>query len=341
VKAAVMTVAGWYDAEDPYGPIEIYRSIERNNPGIVNTLVVGPWFHGGWVRSDGDRLGNVSFGSKTAVFYRDSVDLPFFNFYLKDKGEIHFPEALVFASGSNEWRRLDAWPPPGLVATSLYPGPGGSLTFDAPTATADSTHDAYVSDPADPVPYTQERRIDRSREYMVEDQRFLAGRPDVLTYQTEPVEEDLTVAGPVTADMFFSSTGTDADVIVKLIDVYPDDAAPVEEPYLDVPMGGYRMLVRAEVLRARFRNDYETPEPLTPGEVTRLTFDTPHVFHTFKAGHRLMVQIQSSWFPLVDRNPQTFVDIYHGAEGDFQRATHSLYRSARYPSRIVLGRLDH
>jgi len=338
ITAAVMTVAGWFDAEDPYGPIEIYESIESQNPGINNTLVAGPWFHGGWVRASGDRLGNVSFEVPTGEYYRENVDIAFFNYYLKDKGQLDLPEALVFSSGSNEWHRLGEWPPPDMTATSFYFRDNGSLSTVAP-ATSDDAADAYVSDPANPVPYTQETRIDRTREYMVEDQRFVADREDVLVYQSDILTEDYTLAGPVTADLWISTTGTDADFIVKLIDVYPDDAPGINDPYLDVPMGGYQMLVRAEVLRAKFRNSYETPEPLAPGEVTQIKFDSPHIFHTFEAGHRIMVQVQSSWFPLVDRNPQVFTDIYSAADEDFQAATHTVYRSSRYPSRVEVGKV--
>lgn len=338
VTAAVMTVAGWYDAEDPYGPIEIYESIERQNPGIENVLVAGPWFHGGWVRSQGDRLGNVSFGEETGTYYRENVDIAFFNYYLKDKGDLDLPEALVFSSGSNEWHRFDQWPPPGLVPTSLYFNDAGRLTFDPPTGpTSDS--DSYVSDPANPVPYTQEVTIDRTREYMVEDQRFVTERNDVLAYQTDALTEDVTLVGPVTAELFVATTGTDADFVVKLIDVYPNDAPDVQDPYLDVPMGGYQMLVRGEVMRAKFRDSYERPVPMVPGETTRISFATPQIFHTFKAGHRIMVQVQSSWFPLVDVNPQTFVDIYSATEDDFQTATHTIYRTEGRASRVTAGRL--
>ncbi len=338
VTAAVMNVAGLYDAEDPHGPIEIYESIERQNPGIENVLVAGPWFHGGWVRASGDRLGNVSFEVETGEYYRENVDIAFFNHYLKDKGDSDLPEALVFASGSNEWHRFNEWPPPNLVATSLYFNEGGALTFQPPSGSGNGG-DSYVSDPANPVPYTQEVTISRTREYMVEDQRFVAGRSDVLVYETEVLTEDVTLVGPVTADLFVSTTGTDADFVVKLIDVYPDDAPDVDEPYLDVPMGGYQMMVRGEVMRAKFRNGYEEPQPLVPGEVTRVTFETPEIFHTFKAGHRVMVQVQSSWFPLVDMNPQTFVDIYSASVGDFQEATHTIHRVAGAASRLTAGRL--
>jgi putative CocE/NonD family hydrolase len=337
VTTAVMTVAGWFDAEDPYGPIEIYESIESQNPGIQNTLVAGPWYHGGWVRAAGDRLGNVSFQQRTAEYYRENVDIAFFNYHLKDKGESDLPEALVFASGSNEWHRFDSWPPPAATPTSLYLNEHGSITFQPPTAVDGA--DSYVSDPANPVPYTQEVTTVRTREYMVEDQRFVADRSDVLVYQTEVLTEDITLAGPLTADLFISTTGTDADFVVKIIDVYPDDAPDVEDPYLDVPMGGYQMLVRGEVMRSKFRDSWEDPEPLVPGDVTRITFTAPDIFHTFKSGHRIMIQVQSSWFPLVDMNPQTFVDIYSATEDDFRQATHTIHRSSQHPSHLEARRL--
>ena len=339
VTASTLTVAGFFDAEDPYGPIEIYRSIEAQNPGIENRLVLGPWFHGGWERSTGDRLGNVSFGQETATWYRENVDLPFFEYTLKGAGDFDPPEVLAYASGSNAWHRLSEWPPASLEEVSLYPAEGGTLRFEAPTGEG---ADSYRSDPANPVPYTREKTMDRTREYMVEDQRFLEGRPDVLTYTSAVLTEDMTFAGPMSPELFVSSTGTDADFIVKLIDVYPDDAPEhqgADEKYMDVPMAGYRMLVRGEVFRARYRNSYEFPEPLIPGEATRISFDAPHLFHTFKAGHRVMVQVQSTWFPLVDRNPQRFVEnIYHAGDSDFVSATQTVHRSEAYPSRIRLGR---
>lgn len=337
VRTSVLTVGGWFDAEDPYGFTRIYDEIERNNPGIANTMVVGPWFHGGWTRTEGDYLGNVFFGEKTSHTYQEQVDLPFFNYHLKDKGTLDLPEVLAFASGSNAWHRFDAWPPPGTAPASLYFREDGGLSFEPPAAAGE---DRYESDPARPVPYTQEVTIARTREYMVEDQRFAARRPDVLVYQTPPLAEDVTLAGPLTADLFVSTTGTDADFVVKLVDVYPDDAPRHDSTYMNVPMAGYQMLVRGEVMRAKFRNSYEHPEPLTPGQVTPLRFTLPDVFHTFRRGHRIMVQVQSSWFPLVDRNPQTFTDIYNATEADFRKATHTVYHSPQHPSRLVVGRLS-
>lgn len=339
IKTNVMTVGGYYDAEDPYGYTSIYATIERNNPGINNTLVLGPWFHGGWVRAPGDELGNVSFSTRTSEYYQEHVDLPFFNYYLKGKGASNLPEVLAFETGSNEWNRLPAWPPPDLTAASLYLHAGGRVSLNEPAGDG-AGFDEYISDPAHPVPYTQKVTITRSREYLVEDQRFAATRPDVLVYKSDILQEDLTIAGPLTAELFVSTTGTDADFVVKLIDVFPDTTSEHEalaDKYMDVPMAGYQMLVRGEVMRSKFRKSFEYPEPLKPGEITEVSFRMPDVLHTFKAGHRIMIQVQSSWFPLVDRNPQTFVDIYNAKESDFKAATHRVYHSAKHPSRIRVG----
>ena len=338
VTASVMNVMGFFDAEDPHGPVNIYHSIEKNNPGIDNTIVMGPWYHGGWVRSDGSMLGNVSFEKKTAEYYRQNIDIKFFNYYLKDKGTLDLPEVLAFASGSNEWHELAAWPPPAAAPVSLYLRANGGLTFEAPVATENAA-DSYVSDPANPVPYTAEKTIRRTREYLVAEQRLAGEREDVLVYQTEILSEDVTLAGPISVDLYVETTGTGADFIVKLIDVYPDDFPEHENKYMDVPMGGYQMLVRAEPMRAKFRNSFETPEPLEPGTVTLVEWDTPDIFHTFKAGHRIMVQVQSTWFPITDRNPQKFVDIYNATASDFQATTHTIHRSAQYPSHLRMGRL--
>lgn len=341
VTASMMTVAGLYDAEDPYGPIQIYHSTEVNNPSIDNILVLGPWFHGGWVRSTGDRLGNVAFNSETSVFYQENIDLPFFNYYLKGKGTLDFPEVYAYGSGDNVWREFDAWPPSETSPVAFYLHAEGELSTKAPEANGS---DSYVSDPANPVPYTKEVRINRTREYMVEDQRFAAAREDVLVYTSEVLTEDVTYAGPVSVELFVETTGTDADFVVKIIDVFPDDEPEWQDPadkYLPQDaMAGYQMMVRGEVFRGKFRNSFEVPEPFIPGEVARIAFDTPDILHTFKAGHRIMVQIQSSWFPLVDRNPQTFTDIYSASEEDFQEATHTIHRSPNQASRITLLRLN-
>ncbi|HXG92526.1 MAG TPA: CocE/NonD family hydrolase [Blastocatellia bacterium] len=328
IKPAVMTVGGWFDAEDLFGALNTYKSIEKQNPGAYNILVMGPWFHGGWARGDGERLGGVSFGAKTSVFYRENIELPFFNYYLKDKGDLKLPEAYVFETGTNTWKTYDAWPPKNVETQNLYLHAGGKLSFTAP-AGAQPGFDEYVSDPAKPVPFINNIAIGMTREYMTDDQRFAERRPDVLTYQTDVLTEDVTVAGPITASLFVSTSGTDSDYVVKVIDVYPDNAGQ--------GMGGYEMLVRGEPMRARFRNSYSNPEPMIPNKVDKVEFVLPDVNHTFQKGHRIMVQIQSSWFPLVDRNPQKFVDIYKATEKDFQKATERVYRSARMASHLKLS----
>ncbi|HZS05165.1 MAG TPA: CocE/NonD family hydrolase [Blastocatellia bacterium] len=336
VTPAVMTVGGWFDAEDLYGPLHIYQTIEKNNPKAYNVLVMGPWCHGCWAGGPGERLGNISFGQPASAWYRENVELPFFNYYLKDKGELKQPEALVFRTGANEWKSFDQWPPKDAQARNLYFHANGKLSFDPPTATT-ASFDEYLSDPNKPVPYTNTISIQRGTTYMIEDQRFAARRPDVLVYESAALAEDTTLAGPVTADLIISTTGTDADFIVKLIDVYPDGAAGNSPEDQDAKMGGFQMLVRGEVMRAKFRNSFSKPEPLVPNKPTEVKFALQDVHHTFKAGHKIMVQVQSSWFPLVDRNPQKFVDIYHATEADFQKATHRVYHSAKLSSHLKVG----
>ncbi|MGH9944340.1 MAG: CocE/NonD family hydrolase [Pyrinomonadaceae bacterium] len=326
IRAAVLTVGGWFDAEDLYGALKTYDSIERKNPGIYNVLVMGPWFHGGWARGDGEGLGDVRFGSKTSVFYREQIELPFFNFHLKDKGTLALPEAYTFRTGANAWERHAEWPPKGARPASLYFHPNGKLSFTPPDARGQH-FDEYVSDPARPVPFTDKIAIGMTREYMVDDQRHAARRPDVLVYQSDVLDRDVTIAGPITPSLFVSTTGTDSDFVVKLIDVYPDDAPDNEPNPAGVSMGGYQTLVRGEPMRARFRNNFSRPEPMTPGKVTKIEFTMPDAYHTFKKGHRIMVQVQSTWFPLVDRNPQKFVEnINTATEADFQKATQRIYR---------------
>ena len=332
VAPAVMTVTGWYDAEDLYGSFKTYHSVEKQNPKVNNVLVVGPWHHGGWASVDGDKLGNVPFGSKTGAFYREHIELPFFEKYLKDK-ELPAPaEATVFETGSNVWRTFDQWPPKNTESKQLFVREGGRLQFAPPDNSAtEVSRDEFVSDPNKPVPYCETITPKMTIEYMVDDQRFASRRPDVLTYQTEPFAEDLVLAGPIEADLWVSTTGTDADWIVKLIDVRPD--APE-----GTPLAGYQMMIRSEVFRGRFRNDYAKPQPFKHGEPTRVRFELLDVLHRFQKGHRLMVQIQSTWFPLVDRNPQTFVDnIYFAKPEDFKKATHRIFRSAAHPTSLRLG----
>jgi len=332
IKPAVLTVGGWFDQEDLYGPLKTYAGVERNNPKSPNLLVMGPWIHGGWARSTGEALGNIRFDAKTAPFYRETIEFPFFNHFLKDGPDPQLPKAYVFETGSNQWKKYDQWPPKASQEKKLYFHPNGKLSFDAPGAAANA-FDEYVSDPAKPVPFTAEIRIIRGSDFMYEDQRFAATRPDVLVYESEPLTEDVTISGNVAADLFVSTTGTDADFVAKLIDVYPGDA-PNNSPNPATKMGGFQLLVRGEVMRAKFRNSFSKPEAMKPGQVTEVKFDMQDANHTFRKGHKIMVQVQSSWFPLVDRNPQKFVNIYEATEADFQKATHRVYFSPSQPSHL-------
>ncbi len=339
IKPAVMTVGGWYDAEDLFGALETYKNTERQSPGASNMLVMGPWVHGGWARGDGEKLGDVSFASKTGPFYREHMELPFFQFHLKDKADPKLPEAYVFETGRNQWRRHDAWPPKAAAMKALYLQPGGGLAWEPPTAAA--SFGEYVSDPARPVPYISGVAIGMTQEHMVDDQRFAAARPDVLVFQTEPLEQDVTVAGPIVASLKVSTTGTDADWVVKVIDVYPatyPGPRPPEGPYSR--LGGYQQLIRGEAMRGKFRNSYEKPEPFVPGQVTAVEYSLPDVYHTFRTGHRIMVQVQSSWFPLVNMNPQKFLNINAATAADFQKATQRVYHGRDAASAVRLSILQ-
>ncbi len=343
ITCATMTVGGWYDNEDLYGALKTYEHIEKQNPGIFNVLVVGPWFHGGWARSDGDWLGTAYFGQKTAEYYRTNMELPFFNHFLKDKGDISkIKEVNLFDTGANEWRNFENYEPTGGTDTALYLTENGGLSFGLPAA--QDGFDEYVSNLSKPVPYTQKITSNYPRDFMTEDQRFAASRPDVLVYQTAPLTEDITVVGDIKPSLTVSSSGTDSDFIVKLIDVFPDEykfpegVKPPENSAFSVfEPGGYQMLLRGEPMPARFRNSFEKPEPLKQGEPTKLAFVMPGVAHTFKKGHRIMVQIQSTWFPLVARNPQKFVANYKQAtQADFQNAAQRVYFGGKHSSAIVL-----
>ncbi len=323
---AVMTVGGWFDAEDLYGALNIYKAVEKQNPDVFNILVMGPWQHGGWNRVDGDRLGGVVFESKTSLLYREQIERPFFAHFLKDATDPVLPEAYVFETGANQWRTFNAWPPRDVQEKTMYLKAGGGLSFDAPADQAASFGE-FISDPAKPVPFTEAVNIGMTREYMTDDQRFAARRPDVLAYQTPPLKEDITLAGPVLADLWVSTSGTDSDWIVKLIDVFPPDAPDHDDMPTYKHMGGYQMMVRSEVIRGRFRNSYEHPEPFVPDQPTLVDLPLQDVLHTFRKGHRIMIQIQCTWFPLVDRNPQKYVEnIYTDAtEADFIKATQRVY----------------
>ena len=334
IKPAVLVVGGWFDAENLYGALHTYNSIEKKNPGNKCSLVMGPWIHGGWVRTDGSKLGDINFSSKTGKYYVKNIELPFFNYYLKGKGKLDLPEAYVFETGLNKWRKYNSWPPANSRDVSVYLNQTHSLTFDAPLI--EDGFDAYISDPSNPVPFTKQITTDIPKSYMVEDQRFTDSRSDVLVYRTEILDSNITFAGGVAADLFVSTTGTDADWIVKLIDVFPNDSVSPE----GLDYGNYEMLVRGNILRGKFRKSLEMPEPFIPGKVTNIKFALMDINHTFKKGHRIMIQIQSSWFPLFDRNPQKFVDIYNAEENDFQKAEQKVYFSKKYPSRIVLKEIN-
>jgi putative CocE/NonD family hydrolase len=336
IRHPILNVAGWFDAEDFYGPMSIYYTIEKKNPENKSTIVVGPWLHGGWSRMEGDSLGNIRFDSKTGAYFREKVEFPFFLYYLKDEGELNLPEALVFETGSNQWKSYDQWPPKEAQEKNLYFHADGKLSFSVPAETSDEASDSYISDPSKPVPFSQEIRTSQGHLWMVEDQRFAARRPDVLVYQTDVLTEEVTIAGPIIASLHVSTTGTDADWIVKLIDVYPGDAPDNKPNPCNVRMGDFQMLVGADVFRGKYRNSFEMPEPFVPGKVAKIEYDLRDKCHCFKKGHRIMVQVQSTWFPVIDRNPQRYVDIYHAKESDFQKATHRIYRSRRYPSHLKL-----
>jgi len=331
LKPAILWVGGWFDTENLWGALNAYAAAERQNPGIENRLVMGPWSHGQWNRGPATALGALTWSSATANFFTDSLEVPFFNHYLDDGPAPRPYEAAVFETGTNVWRFLDHWPPAPTDKASYYLRPDGGLSH-AP-APPFAGYDEYRSDPARPVPYTAEYRHWYNPAFMLEDQRFASRRPDVLVYQTEPLAEDVTLAGPITVDFIVSTSGTDADWIVKLVDVFPDD---YETPAGGRGLGGYQMLVRGDVLRGKFRNGLDRPEPFVPDSATALRFTLQDAFHTFRRGHRVMVHVQSTWFPMIDRNPGKFMDIFTAADSDFQPTTQRVYRSAEHPSRVIL-----
>ena len=331
IHCAVLVVGGWYDAEDLSGPYRTFYATSKFNPETPTTLVEGPWVHGGWSRGDGNHLGDVQFNAKTSEYFRVNIQFPFFEHYLKGKGAAP-SKAVVFETGTNVWRTFDAWPPKAATPKMLYFHAGGKLSFEAPTET--KSEDEYVSDPNHPVPFVGYITDTVPQRYMVDDQRFASSRTDVLVYESEPLEEDFTIAGPISPKLRIASSGTDSDFDVKLIDVYPDNYPDPEgesranKRIVDAPplhMGGYQQLLRGEPFRAKFRNSWEKPEPLVPGKTTDINFTMPDLFHTFRRGHRIMVQVQSSWFPLTDRNPQTFTDIPNAAPEQFTKATEQVF----------------
>jgi len=336
VAPAVLTVGGWYDAEDLYGALQTYRSVEAKNPNVWNAIVMGPWQHGGWARTTGDHLGNISFGSNTSDFYREHILYPFFAYYLKGEGTCDLPEAYMFETGANRWRKFDAWPPKNVVPETLYLRSGQALSFEPPTAST-SSYDEYVSDPAKPVPYSETISDGMERPYMTDDQRFAGRRTDVLAYQTEVLPKEVTLAGPIVADLWVSTSGTASDWVVKLIDVWPPGIEDTKYMAKHLHLGGYQQMVRSEVIRGRFRNSNEHPEPFVPNEPTHIRLDLQDVLHTFLPGHRIMVQIQSTWFPIVDRNPHHYADnVYLADESDFVKATQRVYHGGDHATKLEL-----
>lgn len=321
VTPAVLTVSGWYDANNLHGALRVHEAIATQSASTSNRIVLGPWSHGQWARGVGDALGDLKFGSNTSDFYRDSIEFPFFAHHLLGGGSLTLPHATAFETGTNRWRTFDAWPPKEGTPRSLYLTAGGKLSFSAPSA--GSTYDQYESDPANPVPFLSDKATGMRSDYMARDQRFGSPRPDVLVYTSDPLDADLTIAGPIRPTLFVSTSGTDSDWIVKVIDIDPAT--------------GFQHLVRGDAMRGKFRNSYSKPEPFVPGKVERVSFFTDDVLHTFKRGHKIAVMIQSSWFPLVDRNPQTFVDIYNAKASDFVNATQRVYRAGSQASRIEVS----
>lgn len=332
IKTAVLVTGGWYDAEDLYGAINTYKTLVKENPKTPVYFAMGPWVHGGWSRGAGDHLGDVDFGSATGELYRANIEFKFFSHYLKGT-ELNLPPVNTFQTGSNTWKNYTVWPPKEAEEKELYLLPGHKLSFTKPGAAEDS-YDEFVSDPANPVPFLAGKSMDMDREYMTGDQRFLSGRKDVLSYQGDVLDQDVTLAGNIWADLKVATTGTDADWVVKVLDVYPDSASNNQFSGKDVKMGGYQQMVRSEAMRGKYRKGFDKPEAFVPGKVTPVNFELQDVLHTFKKGHRIMVQIQSTWFPLIDRNPQIFTDIMKADESDFKVATHKVFTSREHPSSL-------
>lgn len=338
VKPAVLVVGGFFDAEDVYGTFATYRTLRDQSPATPCFFAVGPWFHGGWVRSDGDFFGDLSFGRKTALDYRQNFELPFFKYYLKEEGSLDMAKVNVFFSGSNEWHKFEVWPPDNMGKRKLYFHANGKLSFDKPVE--EEGADEYLSDPNKPIPFQEGIIENRKAEYMVADQRFVGNRPDVMVYQTEILTEDVTLAGPLSANLKVSVTGTDADFVVKLIDVLPEKEPKPMHVAKSTVMGGYQMLIRGDIFRGKYRNSFEYPKAFVPNEIEEVKFQIPDIGHTFKKGHRIMVQVQSTWFPLADRNPQKFMNIYEALKEDFKKEKHSLYRNIKNASYIELPVLN-
>jgi len=339
INIPTLVVGGWFDAEDLFGALHTYEAIEKQSPKNNNRLVMGPWTHGAWASGEWKQFGTYDFGNNTSKYFQDSLEIKFFNFYLKDKGNFNAAEATVFETGTNQWKNYPSWPPQNVTPTNLYFSAQEKLTLEKPAKTTNAFSE-YISDPKKPVPYTNGTYRRRNNEYMVEDQRFTSKRPDVIVFATSPLENDMTLTGRITADLFVSTTGTDADFIVKVIDVLPETEITPRCAPRGISMAGYQRLVRAEVMRGKFRNNYEKPEPFIPNKISEVTFELNDVAHTFKKGHKIMVQVQSSWFPLVDINPQKFMRIPDANENDFQKVTIRVYHDGTNNSKIVLPVLN-
>jgi len=333
ITIPTLVVGGWFDAEDLFGALKTYEAIEKQGPANKNFLVMGPWTHGAWGAPEWNEFGTHQFGVNVNKYFQDSIESVFFKYYLKDKGNFNASEATMFETGTNQWGHFNQWPPDNTVAMSFYLAPNSKLLHSKNTAS--KSYSEYISDPAKPVPYTNGIYSDRNNEYMIEDQRFAAIRPDVLVFESDTLTDDMTIAGPIVADLFVSISGTDADFIVKLIDVLPDYEKNIGKQR-GTSMAGMQRMVRAEVMRGKFRNSLSKPEAFVPGKVSEIKFELNDVLHTFKKGHRIMVQVQSSWFPLVDRNPQKFMRIPDADEKDFQKAAIRIYHDATNSSNIVL-----
>lgn len=334
ISIPTLVVGGWFDAEDLFGALNTYKTIEKGNNQNNTRLVMGPWTHGAWESNDWNKFASYDFGSNTSKVFQDSIEATFFNFYLKDKGKFDIAEATLFETGTNQWRSFSVWPPQNVNITDYYFNNKAGLSTQKEKG--NNLFDEYLSDPQKPVPYTNGIFGWRNNEYMAEDQRFAAIRPDVLVYETAILNEDITLAGSILADLQVSITGTDADFIVKLIDVLPDNEPNFKNAPRGFQMAGYQRLVRAEVMRGKFRNSYEKPEAFESGKITEVKFDLNDVLHTFKKGHRIMVQVQSSWFPLVDRNPQKMMRIPEANDADFQKIMVKIYHDDTHSSKIVL-----
>ena len=337
VRVPTLNVGGWWDQEDFYGPLEIYKTLEKHDTKNQNYLVVGPWNHGGWRGASGQRLGNIDFGSNTAPHYKKTIEAPWFAYWLKDKGTLNLPEATTFEAGANAWRSHDTWPPKATVSSprKLYFAANGKMSYDAPTDTSRNAYDGYISDPNKPVPYRQ-RPIVASlggagstwSVWLADDQRFVQDRPDVVAWESPVLTEDVTIAGEIFAQLFAATSGSDADWVVKLIDVYPEN---------DARIPGYQFMVANDVFRGRYRKSFEKPEALTPNRTEEFKISLHTQNYRFLKGHKIRVQVQSSWFPLIDRNPQTFVpNIFKAKESDFRATTQRVYRSKQAASYISL-----